>query len=158
MSRGSAGVAASCRRRTGTRSRRTLCARVPRADGHDRGERGRALRRDARRAGRDGCGVAHQGALTPTLAVTLTLTLTVNLAPTPTLTPTQTVTINLTLAVNLTLTVTLTLSKALAAQAQGKFDAETVPVETRAVGGDGTERAVVVRRDEGPREGTSLES
>ena len=49
-------------------------------------------------------------------------------------------------------------TKALAAQAQGKFDAETVPVETRAVGGDGTERAVVVRRDEGPREGTSLES
>ena len=48
-------------------------------------------------------------------------------------------------------------TKALAAQAQGKFDAETVPVETRAVGGDGTERAVVVRRDEGPREGTSLE-
>ena len=35
-------------------------------------------------------------------------------------------------------------TKALAAQAQGKFDAETVPVETRAVGGDGTERAVVV--------------
>ena len=54
--------------------------------------------------------------------------------------------------------ITHTLSKALAAQAQGKFDAETVPVETRAVGGDGTERAVVVRRDEGPREGTSLES
>ena len=48
-------------------------------------------------------------------------------------------------------------TKALAAQAQGKFDAETVPVETRAVGGDGTEHAVVVRRDEGPREGTSLE-
>jgi len=48
-------------------------------------------------------------------------------------------------------------TKALAAQSQGKFDAETVPVETRVVGGDGAEHTLVVSHDEGPRVGTSLE-
>ena len=38
-----------------------------------------------------------------------------------------------------------------------KPEPEQVPVETRAVDGDGTERTVVVSRDEGPRAGTSLE-
>lgn len=48
-------------------------------------------------------------------------------------------------------------AKALAAQAQGKFDAEIVPVPVVVAGEDGAERSVRVARDEGPRPGTTLE-
>mmetsp|Transcript_90715 Transcript_90715/g.228659 ORF Transcript_90715/g.228659 Transcript_90715/m.228659 type:complete len:432 (-) Transcript_90715:370-1665(-) len=48
-------------------------------------------------------------------------------------------------------------AKALAAQKQGLFDSEIIPVETIVREKDGTERKVLVKADEGPRAGTTLE-
>ena len=44
-------------------------------------------------------------------------------------------------------------AKALAAQAQGKFDDEIVPVTVSVATDEGKERTVTVARDEGPRAG-----
>jgi len=48
-------------------------------------------------------------------------------------------------------------AKALAAQKHGLFDSEIVPVETIVRDKDGAESKVVVKADEGPRAGTTLE-
>ena len=48
-------------------------------------------------------------------------------------------------------------ARALAAQEAGKFDDEIVPVMTTQTAADGTTARVLVRRDEGPRKGTTLE-
>jgi acetyl-CoA acyltransferase 1 len=47
--------------------------------------------------------------------------------------------------------------KAAAAQAQGLFDSEIVPVKTKVKAKDGSETEVVVTKDEGPRADTTLE-
>lgn len=49
-------------------------------------------------------------------------------------------------------------AKAAAAQKQGLFDSEIVPVTTTVKAKDGTKTEVTVKADEGPREGTTLES
>jgi len=48
-------------------------------------------------------------------------------------------------------------AKALAAQKAGKFDEEIIPVTTIIEDADGNEKEIVVSKDEGPREGTTLE-
>jgi len=48
-------------------------------------------------------------------------------------------------------------AKALAAQKQGFFDSEIVPVATKVKAKDGTVTEVTIKTDEGPREGTTLE-
>merc|ERR1719272_1087638 len=47
--------------------------------------------------------------------------------------------------------------KAVAAQAQGLFDSEIVPVKTKIKAKDGSETEVLVTKDEGPRAETTLE-
>merc|ERR1711924_548842 len=48
-------------------------------------------------------------------------------------------------------------AKALAAQKQGLFDKEIVPVTAKVKAKDGSVQEVVVKEDEGPRAGTTLE-
>jgi acetyl-CoA acyltransferase 1 len=48
-------------------------------------------------------------------------------------------------------------AKALAAQKQGLYDSEIVPVKTKVTDKEGKETEIVVKADEGPRAGTTLE-
>jgi acetyl-CoA acyltransferase 1 len=48
-------------------------------------------------------------------------------------------------------------AKALAAQKQGLFESEIVPVTTKVLDKEGKESTVTVKTDEGPREGTTME-
>lgn len=47
--------------------------------------------------------------------------------------------------------------RALRAQREGRFQAEIVPVTTTVTGKDGKERTITVTKDDGPREGTTME-
>ena len=47
--------------------------------------------------------------------------------------------------------------KALRAQAEGKFDSEIIPIDTVIIDEEGNKKNVTLTKDEGPREGTTLE-